>query len=85
MEQFTVKVGEKKNLKLGFLSFHGFVYCGMPNENVFSVSYKETSGYQGYALNLYFPKNTKDIRIGKAKFRVLEVSPEKITIELVGG
>jgi hypothetical protein len=83
MDQFTVLVGEKKNIKLGFLSFHGFVYCGMPNENTFSVAYKENSGYQGYAMNLYFPKSAKEIIINKTRFRVLEVSPEKLTLEMM--
>ena len=83
MEQFTIKVGEKKNINLGFLSFYGFVYCGMPDDNTFSIAYKENAGYQGYAVNLYFPKSTKELTAGKGRFRVLEVNAEKITVEVI--
>ena len=82
-EAITISVGEKKILKLGFMKSMGLVYCGMPNENTFSLSYMETTGYQGYALNIYYPKSMSKIRIKNVEFNVVSVTPEKITIQQI--
>jgi len=82
-EAITISVGEKKILKLGFMKSMGLVYCGMPNENTFSLSYMETAGYQGYALNLFYPKIMSKIKIKNIEFNVLSVTPEKIIIQQV--
>ncbi len=78
--EITVPVGQKAKFKTGTFSSIGFVYCGMPREDVFSISYMESSGYQGYAMNIFYPKRLKAIRIGKAQFNVIKVSPESITL-----
>jgi len=82
-EAITISVGEKKTLKLGFMSSMGLVYCGMPNENTFSLSYMETTGYQGYALNIYYPKNMSRIKIKNIEFNVVSVTPEKIALQQI--
>ncbi len=82
-EAIVISVGEKKTLKLGFMRSMGLVYCGMPNENTFSLSYMETTGYQGYALNIYYPKNMSKIKIKDIEFNVLSITPEKITIQQI--
>ncbi len=82
-EAITISVGEKKTLKPGFMKWIGLVYCGMPNENTFSLSYMESSGYQGYALNIYYPKSMTKIRIKNIEFSVLSVAPENIKIQKI--
>ncbi|MBA3064626.1 hypothetical protein FP803_04270 [Candidatus Woesearchaeota archaeon] len=82
-ETITISVGEKKILKPGFMKWIGLVYCGMPNENTFSLSYMETAGYQGYALNIYYPKSMSKIKIKNVEFNVLSVTPEKITLQQI--
>lgn len=82
-EAITISVGEKKTLKLGFMRSMGLVYCGMPNEDTFSLSYMETTGYQGYALNIYYPKSMSKIKIKNIEFNILSVTPEKITIQQI--
>ncbi len=82
-EAIVISVGKKKTLKLGFMRSMGLVYCGMPNENTFSLSYMETTGYQGYALNIYYPKNMSKIKIKDIEFNVLSITPEKITIQQI--
>jgi len=82
-EAVTISVGEKKTLKLGFMKSMCLVYCGMPNENTFSLSYMETAGYQGYALNIYYPKSMSKIKIKNIEFNVMSVTPDKITIQQI--
>ena len=79
----TISVGEKKTIRPGFLNWFGIVYCGMPNENTFSLSYMETAGHQGYALNVYYPKSMSKIRIKSLEFNVLNVTPERVTLQLI--
>ena len=82
-EAITISVGEKKTLKPGFMKWFGIVYCGMHNENTFSLSYMETSGYQGYALNIYYPKSMSKIKIKDIKFNIISITPEKITLQQI--
>ena len=82
-ETITISVGEKKTLKLGFMRWMGIVYCGMSNGNTFSLSYMETAGHQGYALNVYYPKSMNRIKIKNIEFNVLSVTPEKITLQQI--
>ncbi len=83
MEEFILRIGEKKHVKLGFLSYLQIAYCGMSSKEVFSVGYMENKGYQGYGINLFFPKSMSKIKLGKSEFRVLGVSPEKLTLSLI--
>ena len=82
-EAITISVGEKKTLRLGFMRSMGLVYCGMPNEDTFSLSYMETTGYQGYALNIYYPKSMSKIKIKNIEFNVMSVTSEKITLQQI--
>ena len=82
-EAITISVGEKKTLRPSLVKWIGLVYCGMPNENTFSLSYMETTGYQGYALNVYYPKSMSRIKINNLEFNVLSVTSEKITIQQI--
>ena len=82
-ETITISVGEKKTLKLSFMRWMGIVYCGMSNGNTFSLSYMETAGYQGYALNVYYPKSMSKIKIKNIEFNVLNVTPERITLQQI--
>jgi len=82
-EAITISVGEKKTLRPSLVKWIGLVYCGMPNENTFSLSYMENAGYQGYALNVYYPKSMNKIKIKNVKFNVVSVTPEKITIQQI--
>ena len=82
-EAIVISVGEKKTLKLGFMKSIGLVYCGMPNEDTFSLSYMETTGYQGYALNVYYPKSMSKIKIKDIEFNVVSLTPEKITLRQI--
>ncbi|MBN2101705.1 MAG: hypothetical protein JW716_02440 [Candidatus Aenigmarchaeota archaeon] len=78
--EITVSAGQKAKIKTGTFSSVGFVYCGMPNPDVFSISYMESSGYQGYAMNVFYPKKIKNIVIGKKNFMVIRVTPESIAL-----
>ena len=82
-EAITIQVGEKKTIRPGFLSWFGIIYCGMPNENTFSISHMENAGNQGYALNVYYPKSMSKIKIKNIEFNVVSVTPEKITLRQI--
>jgi hypothetical protein len=82
-EKIVLTVGEEKKIKTGFLGSHTVVYCGMPCENVFSIGIRESHGHQGYAMNLFFPKNSRTIKVRETEFTVFDVTPEKLTLEQV--
>ena len=71
----TLSVGDDFHLKLG--KDH-IIYAGMPSENVYSIVQRKTSGYQGFAWNLFFPRRQMDITIDKVKIFVESVVPEEI-------
>jgi len=71
----TLSVGDDFHLKLGK---DRIIYAGMPSENVYSIVQKKTSGYQGFAWNLFFPRKQLDITIDKVKIFVESVVPEEI-------
>lgn len=54
-------------------------YCGMNNEKTFSVSH---GGYS--AVNFYYPADSKEIKFGDEKYRVIEVTPEHIILDYLG-
>jgi len=72
---------EYQKVKLGFAKAAHLLYCGMPNKDTFSVGFLKSEGYQGYGLNIYYPKNVNSITINNTEFKVLEVSPEKLVIQ----
>ncbi|MDY0387315.1 MAG: hypothetical protein RBT65_09355 [Methanolobus sp.] len=54
----------------------------MSDDNSFSIGLLLSKGYQGHGVNLFYPKNSIYIRLDKQKYYVLDVSPEKITLQL---
>jgi hypothetical protein len=56
-------------------------YAGMPSEKVFSIVVKKWEFvYRGYAWNLFFPKNQREIRIDGVNLIVESVTPEQIVL-----
>ena len=54
------------------------VYAGMPSENVYSIVQRRASGYQGYAWNLYFPRNQTDITLDGVRLYVESATPDSL-------
>ncbi len=82
-EKIVLAVGERTKVKTSFLGSFNIIYCGMPAENIFSIALRESSGNQGYAMNLYYPKNIRTIRVKGSEFTVFDVTPEMLTMEMV--
>ena len=80
-ETITLAPGEYYKLKLGIVKGAHIMYCGMPNKDAFSIAYFRGEGYQGYGLNIFYPKDSKTIKINEIKFRVVNVTPEQLTIQ----
>ncbi|WP_407355283.1 hypothetical protein [Methanolobus sp. WCC5] len=83
-EIFMLNTGQRKTIKSGFLktSMVDMVYCGMPDENTFSIGMLLSNGYQGHGLNIFFSKKSTSIMLDKHKYYVLNVTPENITLQL---
>ena len=82
MQTVTVlAVGERAHL--GFAK--GIIlYAGMPSETSFSIVQRELEfPYKGYAWNLYFPKDTRELTLRGKRFAVDSVSAESITLRLL--
>jgi hypothetical protein len=58
------------------------VYAGMPSEEVYSIAQRKNSGYQGYAWNLFYPKNRRDITIDGVRIYVERVTPDEIEFRI---
>ena len=81
-QPFTIGIGEKKKLKGSmFGGSVDMIYCGMPNENTFSIGLLMATGYQGHGLNLFFPKRSIYVILEKKKYYVQSVTPEDITLQ----
>ncbi len=79
VEPVVLAVGERVHLRRG--KDHIF-YAGMPSENVYSIVQKKSSGYQGFAWNLYFPKRRQEITIDGVNIFVESVTPEEIRLRI---
>jgi len=76
----SLSVGDSFHLRRGK---DRIVYAGMTSEKVFSiVQKKQEFPYQGYAWNLFFPKERTEIRIDKVNILVESVSPEEIRLRV---
>ncbi len=75
----VLAVGETYHLKMGK---DRIVYAGMPSENVYSIIQRKTSGYQGFAWNLYYPRRKTDVNIDGTDIIVESVSPEEIMFRI---
>ena len=71
----VLAIGQEYHLKLGKDRIR---YAGMPSDEVYSIAQRKNSGYQGYAWNLFFPKNRRDISIDGVGIYVERVTPDEI-------
>ena len=76
---YEISIGDYKHICQ--LDGNVIQYAVMPNDKVFSFGY----GYDP-RLNLFFPANTKEFKLGRQYniFSVDSVSPEKIKFTYVG-
>lgn len=75
----VLSVGEDFHLRRG--KDH-IIYAGMLSDSVYSIAQKKTSGYQGYAWNLYYPRRRQDITIDGVNIYVERVTPEEIELRV---
>lgn len=74
----ALSVGDDYHLGTGK---HRIVYAGMPSEDVFSIAVRRWAFvYQGYAWNLFFPKDSREIRIDGINLIVESVGADKIVL-----
>lgn len=78
-ESIVLSIGEGFHLRRG--KDH-VVYAGMPSENVYSIVQKKSSGYQGFAWNLFFPKRRQEIIIDGVNLFIEDVTPEEISLRV---
>lgn len=76
----TLGIGENFHLKLGK---DNIVYAGMPSEEVYSIAQRKSNGYQGYAWNLFYPKNRREITIDGIRLYIESVTPGKIAFRMM--
>jgi hypothetical protein len=76
----VLAVGEQFHLMLGK---DNIIYAGMPSEEVYSIAQRKSCGYQGYAWNLFYPKNRREITIDGVKLYVERVTPDEIAFRPV--
>jgi len=79
--EYKIYVGTVVKITRGFMkgSFK-IMYCGLPNENTFSLSPFATKGYQGFSPNIYYDINSSVIQVFDREFEVLEVTPQYILL-----
>ncbi|MFC2045796.1 hypothetical protein ACFLUH_03865 [Chloroflexota bacterium] len=76
----VLSVGDK--VYLGF-SKGTIYYAGMPSEKTYSIVQRiREFPYQGFAWNLFYPKEQNRIRIGGVNIVVDNVTPEEIRLRV---
>ncbi len=75
----VIPIGGEYHLKLGK---DRIIYAGMPSPEVYSIAQRKSTGYQGYAWNLFYPRNRRDITIDGVNFYVERITPEEIEIRV---
>ena len=81
MKKATVlSIGEEYHLRFGK---DRIMYAGMPSEDVYSIAQRKNSGYQGYAWNLFFAKNRRDISIDGVGIHIERVTPDEIELRVM--
>jgi hypothetical protein len=75
----ALAVGEKYHLKFGKDTI---IYAGMPSDEVYSIAQRKNSGYQGYAWNLFYPRNRREITIDGVKLYIESVTPDEIAFRV---
>ena len=59
------------------------IYAGMPSEDTYSiVQKKQEFPYQGFAWNLYYPRNKSEITIDGVSIFVESVTPDEIRLRV---
>lgn len=76
----VLSIGGEFHLKFGKDRIY---YAGMPSEEVYSIVQKKSTGYQGYAWNLFYPRKRRDITIDGIKLYVERVTPDEIEIRVM--
>ncbi len=67
-------------IKVGYSEQIGFThltYCGMPSNQSFSIKSSNSS----YAVNLYYPSDTKTFEYSGKIFDIIKLTPNYIIIE----
>lgn len=77
-----LKMPKRLGINVGDYWGYFFGYSGMNNEKTFSVYYNIGSGAN--AINVYYPINSKEIKIREDKFKVIEVTPKHIILDYLG-
>ncbi len=72
-------IGEDFHLRTG--KDH-IAYAGMPSEEVYSIVQKKSSGYRGFAWNLFFPRSRQEIIIDGVRLWMERVAPEEIELRV---
>ncbi len=73
-------IGEQFHLKFGK---DNIIYAGMPSEEVYSIAQRKNSGYQGYAWNLFYHKNRREITIDGVRLYIERVTPDEMAIRVI--
>ena len=76
----SLAIGEEFHLKLGK---DRIIYAGMPSEEVYSIVQKKSTGYQGYAWNLFYSKRRRDITIDGVRLYIDNITPDEIILRLM--
>jgi len=82
-ELYELSIGERANIKVGWLTSETVVYAGMLNDNIFSLVRLDDSTTGGHGYNLYIPKTQKEISFESGKLRINEVNAEKIILQYI--
>ena len=77
----TINVGESKIIqKIGWGTGEvQLQYCGMPSGTSFSIK----SNAHRSSVNIYYPLATKESNFAGGKIKVLKVTPESLTVEVL--
>ena len=79
-EDIILAIGEKTKIKFGFMDSITLIYSGMPSKDAFSVALLFGSGYQGYSYNLYYPIDSRAIKIGSITLTIVSVKSDQLTL-----
>jgi len=76
----VLSVGDKTHLGFG----KGLIYyAGMPSEKTYSIAQRKWEfPYQGFAWNLFYPKEQSKIRIEGVNILVESVNPDEIRLRV---
>lgn len=82
LQEIQLSVGEETYLKKGILTQIYLVYAGMPDPQVFSLAVIHTRGNNSSAHNLYWSRNTRQVRIHGREISVVDVSDQAIRLTI---